>query len=120
MVGNLQQFEFDVPTHTGKQVVCLCAHCVRGRVFQRGVLLQGLVILLHVPPCAVDCGDLVETALHVRAHQILGDFGDTAAVAVGVFVCEELLTQGQREVHPFEVNYPHLTHFQWHPVHAHV
>ena len=116
MIGHLQQLKLDIPTQRSKQMVDLGADCVSGRAFQRSVLLEGLMILFHVPPSVVDCGDLVEGACHIRAHQILGGLAT-------IFVYEELLGQYQGEVYSFKIDCPYLanlTRFQRHTVHTNV
>jgi len=94
-------------------MVGLGANGSRRRLFERSVLLQGLVERFDVPPFAVDVHDLAAGEVGLTAHQIL----DAGAP---VFVCEDLLDQRQREINTFQVDLPCDTRFQCQPIDAHI
>lgn len=50
----LQQFELDLATECGKEMVGLCNNGLSWRFLQRGILLQGLVIRLDVPSFLIE------------------------------------------------------------------
>ena len=56
---SLDQFELDVATQRAEEMVGLCGYGLGWRPFKRGILFERLVIRLHVPPFAVDCGQAV-------------------------------------------------------------
>ena len=90
-----QQFQLDIPTQRAKDVVGLRGHGLGGRLFQRGVLLSGFVIRFHAPSCAIDSGHVVIHEGGITGYEI-------RHAAAPIFVCEDLLDQPEREVHPLK------------------
>ena len=108
-----EQFQLDIPAESRKQVVGLRSDGARVRLFERNVLLQGLMERFDIPPFTVEVDDGVAYERGLAAHQIL-DAGTP------VFVGEDLLDQRQREIDAFQVDFPHATRFQRQTIYAQV
>ena len=94
-----EQFQLDISAESRKQVVGLYSDGVRGRLFERNVLLQRFMERFDIPPFTVEVDDGVARERGLAAHQIL-DAGTP------VFVGEDLLDQRQREIDAFQVDFP--------------
>ena len=95
---DLQGLQLDEGAQRQKEVVGLRQLGARRRTGQRSVLLQGLVVLSHLPPFLVEVHHLVAVECPVARHQT------QHALAV-VFVRKDLLDQEQREAHLFQIDF---------------
>jgi ISXO2-like transposase domain len=86
-----EQLQLDISAESSKQAVSLRSDGLRGRVFERSVLLQRFMERFDIPPFAVDRRDLVAGEGGLTGHQIVD-------AARAVFVGEDLLDQRQREI----------------------
>ena len=94
-----QPLQFDKAAQGGKEMIGLGGDRLRGRLGQRDVLFERLMITFHSPPFVVGRGQVVK-----RQGGITGDQITNAAAAV--FVCEDLLDQHERKVDSFEIDFP--------------
>src|SRR3954468_24205556 len=86
-------------------MIGLCRHGLGWRTFKRSVLLQGLVIWLHLPSFAIDCGQTVIRQGRITRDQI--QHTRTAA-----FVYEDLLDEHQWKIDPFQIDFPPSVRFR--------
>ena len=106
-----QPLQFDKATQRGKEMIGLGRDGLGGRLGQRDILFERLVITFHLPPFVIGRGQVVK-----RQGGITGD--QIANAHAAVFVCEDLLDQHQREVHSFEIDFPRGVRFQLQRVHS--
>ena len=72
---DFELFQFDVGAQGGKEVIGLRRHRAGGRLGQRGVLLERLVILFDLPPSLVEASQSLISKRRITADQIQNSGG---------------------------------------------
>ena len=106
-----QPLQFDKATQGGKEMIGLRRDRLRGRLGQRDVLFERLMITFHSPPFVIGRGHVVKRQGGITGDQIAN--ADTA-----IFVCEDLFDQHERKVDSFEIDFPRGLRFQLQGVHS--
>ena len=111
--SHFQPLQFDKAAQGGKEMIGLGRDRLRGGLRQRDILFERLVITLHLPPFVIGRGEIRK-----RQGSIAGDQIENAQAAV--LVCEDLLDEHEREVDPFEIDYPGGVRFQLQRIHSRI
>jgi hypothetical protein len=83
------------------------------RFFQGSVLFERFMIGFHVPSFAIESGHLVGGQGRIAGHEILNS-------GAGVFVCEDLLGEQEREIDTFKVDFQNRIPFECQLVEAYL
>lgn len=108
-----EQFEFDVTTQGRKEMGGLGRHGLRGRLLQRGILLERLVRGFHVPSFVIDGGHPVTIHGGLAGDQIVN-------ACRTLFVGEDSFEEQQRKSHPLQIHPDRFHRFPLRRVHSRI
>ncbi len=103
MIGfgrNFEHLQFDIGAQRRKEMVALCGDGLGGRLGQRSILLERLMVGFHVPPFFVDCGNAVVSQVEITGDQIQ-DTNARPDAYCPVCDCQVTLKLGQKNAHHF-------------------
>jgi hypothetical protein len=100
-----EQFELNISTQGGEEMVGLGGHGLGRRLLQRGILLEGLVLGFHIPSFVIEGGHAITSQGRIAGDQI-------QAAGRAIFVCEDLLDEKKRKGDFFHIDQNRLTCFK--------